>query len=43
MLFGKDFIIEKNGTLAFVENIKAPRPAIRRFRDASKVLYPYQK
>ena len=43
MLFGKDFIIEKNGTLAFAENIKAPRPAIRRFRDASKVLYPYQK
>ncbi len=40
---GKDFNINKDGTLSFSENIKAPRPAIRRFRDAEKVLYPYQK
>lgn len=39
----KDFTIAKNGTLVFADNIKAPRPAIRRFRDAEKVLYPYQK
>lgn len=43
MQYEKDFTIAKGGTLSFAENIKAPRPAIRRFRDASNVLYPYQK
>jgi len=43
MEYGKDFTIAKDGTLTFNENIKAPRPAIRRFRDAANVIYPYQK
>lgn len=43
MQLNKDFILTKNGTLKFSENVKAPRPAIRRFRDAANVLYPYQK
>ncbi|HBT20360.1 MAG TPA: glucose-6-phosphate isomerase [Peptococcaceae bacterium] len=43
MRYGIDFTINKNGTLEFAENIKAPRPAIRKFKDAAKVLYPYQK
>ncbi len=43
MEFNKDFTIAKDGTLVFAENIKASKPAIRRFRDAANVLYPYQK
>jgi glucose-6-phosphate isomerase len=43
MEHGKDFTIAKDGTLSFADNIKASRPAIRRFRDASNVIYPYQK
>lgn len=43
MEYEKDLTIAKDGTLSFADNIQAPRPAIRRFRDASNVLYPYQK
>ena len=43
MHYGKDFEINKDGTLKFAENIRAPRPAIRKFKDAAGVLYPYEK
>jgi len=43
MQLNKDFTLAKDGTLKFSENIKASKPAIRRFRDAANVLYPYQK
>ena len=43
MEYQKDFTLAKDGTLSFADNVQAPKPAIRRFRDASKVLYPYQK
>lgn len=43
MQYGADFKINKDGTLEFAESIQAPRPAIRRYKDAKDVIYPYQK
>ena len=43
MKHGVDFTINDQNMLDFIGDIKAPRPAIRRFRDAANILYPYQK